>query len=582
MTQDVKKRRHLFYFRTEGGFGQDDISTQNNPMLTPTKYRDNKGRPLLINDVFRIVHDYFGHTQNALQFGPEGEYNAFQEHARMFSKDAIPALAAETLAQNAWVNFGPQLRNADGSIPKKGEPGFKGQKERPFSDQKNTLVPWSLLARDKNPEGIAGMLGLETQTPRSKSSDRISTRTPKTKRALEDPTGSDLNISVQAMKQSPEAFKHNMEVLKSYPGFKSDAKTPSGVAKDFVAHTKSNLLWLFDNVPEATRDRSKKWYEGANRIASQLSAEYVLPQRSVAAVMAALSPQKDWYQNVSLAERLLDIVHTKSDIMPDEVMKANVPESLQQYGAMLGTVLSKPLKHQPDAAHKAMWVRLYDETHNPPTYSIITPEGDKGEEASGDVAWGSLVEISKAINVIETPDRDSISNLMGQKQKVRSFYNNIIDPHSDKGDVTIDTHAVAAALLRPLAGSHAEVFHNFASSPMKAKQPKGWVAAKNAGDAGASGTYGLYADAYREAAAERGVLPREMQSITWEAVRGLFTAHFKLHDKSGLRDVDNVWRQYENGKLSLDEAREQIRKRAGGIDEPAWKSGRSSESDEDL
>ena len=31
---------------------------------------------------------------------------------------------------------------------------------------------------------------------------------------------------------------------------------------------------------------------------------------------------------------------------------------------------------------------------------------------------------------------------------------------------------------------------------------------------GAVGAYGLYAEAYRQAAAETGVLPREMQSIT--------------------------------------------------------------------
>lgn len=579
MSKDVVENKHLYYFRTENGFGETSVDAQHNPLLAPTKYKDAKGRPLLVNDLFRIVHDYYAHTQNPLGFGPVGEYNAFQEHARMFSTKAIPALAAETLAQNAWVNFGPHLRDENGNIPKKGEPGFRGQKERPFSDQKNTLVPWELLRADKNPESIAQVMGLSTQV--DPKGDRISTRNPGTKGALEDPTKSDLQVDVAAMKRSPKAFEHNTKVLKTYPGFKTKATKPEAIARDFVNHVKDNLLWLFDQVPEETRERSRLWYDGANRIAGELAAEYALPERAAAGVLAALSPQKDWYQNVSLAERVLEIAHTKTDIMPDDKMKAAVPEAfMHKYGRILGTVLSKPYKHQPDAIHKAMWLRLYDEGHNPRTYNIITPEGGKGAESTSDVAWGSLVEISKAINVIENSSRESISELMGDKHKVRSFYNNIAAPKADAGDVTIDTHAVAAGLLRPLAGSHAEVHHNFGSSPLKKKQPKGWVAAKNVGEAGAVGLYGLYAEAYRKAAAERGVLPREMQSITWEAVRGLFDPIFK-RNKKATAEVDAIWKQYQNGQLSLDEAREKIKARAGGIDEPSWKSGRDTGPDEE-
>jgi hypothetical protein len=40
---------------------------------------------------------------------------------------------------------------------------------------------------------------------------------------------------------------------------------------------------------------------------------------------------------------------------------------------------------------------------------------------------------------------------------VRNFYNNIVAPHSGPGDVTVDTHAIAAALLRPLSGDAKDV-----------------------------------------------------------------------------------------------------------------------------
>ena len=67
------------------------------------------------------------------------------------------------------------------------------------------------------------------------------------------------------------------------------------------------MLWLHDQVPAESRERSKVWYVGARNITERLASAYNLPDQSVAAVMAALSPQKDWYQNASLGERLIDI-----------------------------------------------------------------------------------------------------------------------------------------------------------------------------------------------------------------------------------------------------------------------------------
>ena len=68
--------------------------------------------------------------------------------------------------------------------------------------------------------------------------------------------------------------------------------------------------------------------------------------------------------------------------------------------------------------------------------------------------------------MIENPTIENISAQMGQQHKVRNFYNNIVDPmyaqnNPSIGDITADTHAVAADLMKPLGGSALEVTHNF-------------------------------------------------------------------------------------------------------------------------
>jgi hypothetical protein len=214
---------------------------------------------------------------------------------------------------------------------------------------------------------------------------------------------------------------------------------------------------------------------------------------------------------------------------------------------------------------------------------VISPEGDvmgvvtKADGSEAGTGWGSFVEITKAVEAIESGgDKATLTPLMGTQHKVRSFYNNILDPNGPNGDVTIDTHAVAAGLLKPLSGQSTEVHHNFGSAPSKVQQGADWTGTtKNSGITGVQGNYGLYAEAYRRAAAERGILPREMQSITWEAARGLFTDVYKRQKKGGVmvnvKAIDDLWQKYRKGEMTIDEVRNAIEQHAGGINPPTWK-----------
>jgi hypothetical protein len=411
--------------------------------------------------------------------------------------------------------------------------------------------------------------------------NRISTRLPTAKGATEDPIAQPLQIGLDEVKADPVVFEHNVGIVKNYPNM-TDAEAalpPEQASEAFIEHAKNNLLWVFDKVPEQTRERSKKWYDGARAITDNWSKKYNLPDSSIAGVLAALSPQKDWYMNVSLGERVLDIMTNQQDTMfTKEMLKTGLEKfNKPQDQAIIKAISNKKLSELELPAEKAIWLRLHDETYADRSHQIVSPEGDfigtamtaKGEPKG--TGWGSIAEISKAVSAFESGgDKNILTPLMGTKHKVRSFYNNILDPNGPNGDVTIDTHAVAAALLRPLSGQATEVHHNFGSSPGKAKQGADWFGAtKNSAKTGVQGNYGLYAEAYRRAAAERGVLPREMQSITWEAVRGLFTDKFKGQAQN-VDDINQIWYKYRKGEVGLDEARNAVEQRAGGINPPTW------------
>jgi hypothetical protein len=400
----------------------------------------------------------------------------------------------------------------------------------------------------------------------------VSTRLPTAKKATEDPIANKLVIDLPTMKADPNAFTENINLIREYPNFVSNAANTDQAAEDFIGQVKDNLLWLYDQVPDQTRNRSRLWYDGARNIVDQWGGEFGKPDQAISGVLAVLSPQKDWFMNVSLGNRVLDIALNKNSFGWDSAMDDTAGRiwAKEKYAPVLNLVRGKSYNELTSPAEKALWLRTYDETFNDRAHQIVTPEGTfagvrlKMDGTPFGTGWGSLNEIGKAVAILENPSLENISLMLGQQHKVRNFYNNIYAPNDQAGHVTIDTHAVAAGLLRPLSGNSREVAHNFGSN---IKGERGPV---NSSISGAQGTYGLYAEAYRRAAADRGVLPREMQSITWEAVRGLFPDRWKTEKNSQL--IDNIWVEYRKGKISLEEARNEVIRSAGGINAPEWES----------
>jgi hypothetical protein len=415
--------------------------------------------------------------------------------------------------------------------------------------------------------------------------DRVSTRLPSAKTLDYDPHArNDLRVDLDAARSHPESYAKNVDLIREQPALNlSRVKHPDSISDRFVAHLKDNILAIYDRMsgmdPEVTR-RAQGWYDGANRIAQRMADQYGYSHRQMAAVLAALSPQKDWFQNVNLAARLMDTVQRMGNRSATPEMKAwakrwtenaekdpDEPKaSVEKFRGAMARNGDRPLSQITDNYDRAVWVRAYDEAHNTDrSYRIVSPEGDLGANAVTNkganqrVTWGSFNEIAKGLNALKEDTTSNISQSVGGAHKVRNFYNNIISPNAPHGDITVDTHAIAGALLRPLGGSTRSVAQGLGTG--------GNVGAP--ASTGIRGLYAHYADAYRQAAAERGVLPRQMQSVTWEGTRGLFSPE-QRRSGSFVKNIDNIWRDHAKGRIDANEARQRIFDAAGGINPPEW------------
>jgi hypothetical protein len=107
--QDVNNNNHLWVFPTRDGYGQGGITAADladNPLLAQTEFIIS-GERALANDIFRAVHDIFGHIKEGNGFRWTGEENAWRSHASMYTPLARKAMTSETRGQNSWINFGP-------------------------------------------------------------------------------------------------------------------------------------------------------------------------------------------------------------------------------------------------------------------------------------------------------------------------------------------------------------------------------------------------------------------------------------------------------------------------------------------
>lgn len=240
--RDLRNNKQMGVFSTEAGFGSRDteLDVADNPLLEDTGIKwgygsiEGEPRKVLANDLFRAVHDAFGHGLEGAGFRARGEENAWQAHARLFTGSALGALTSETRGQNSWLNYGIHgEKNREAKI-----------EETIFADQKTGLMPeWTWR------EGFdAGDLSSEELTPvvdRLKETglaDNVHLLSSAEIEAKLEELGIEKGKSVQGVGMLTNGFTYDGDVFLN----KDQATTETAIHE--FNHLYTN--WLKENRPE--------------------------------------------------------------------------------------------------------------------------------------------------------------------------------------------------------------------------------------------------------------------------------------------------------------------------------------------
>jgi hypothetical protein len=144
---EFSQTKTLYVYLTAHGYGSDNTYLTDHPMLEPSGiYIDDV--PLVYNDLFRAVHDAFGHIPGANSFSCLGELRAALNHLKFYSADAAQAMLSETVGQICWYYFGPHLCEiVVGDNEEVVKMSDRAKELRVYPQQKAGLLPRELVDR---------------------------------------------------------------------------------------------------------------------------------------------------------------------------------------------------------------------------------------------------------------------------------------------------------------------------------------------------------------------------------------------------------------------------------------------------
>lgn len=379
-----------------------------------------------------------------------------------------------------------------------------------------------------------------------------------------------------------------------------------------------NVKFIWGLASPNVRRTAILWYYRAHQLALDLvEADPDITVEQASAVIANFSPQTAWDLNVMEAVHLADFVRNMRTQGGNVTVDAAM---IEKFDALLADknkseklkALTRLISHEDVSFNSifdpkrfttyrigeeekkittddryvmaALFFSAFDRSHNSnEMYNIDGLDGAIGTYSDRTTAAGQARNTSYAMfrsydaigdnirllmptedDIMEDGDGrrriklELISSIVGKQAKVRSFYDNIVQPWSSSVPKTMDTHAVGVAHGTSVSGSSDMVANAFGGHKV--------------GDRGFVGYSGIEASAYDLAAGELNVLPNELQAVTWVVIRWLFTPDSKASKSVGKERgyaasesddffrIHDIWDKHmgEGGDKNLAAARDEV------------------------
>lgn len=262
---------------------------------------------------------------------------------------------------------------------------------------------------------------------------RISTRLPTGKTDQDALADDRLLVGVDAVREfGRDQLAKHAATIRSYPNLRPrENESDEQTIKRFKKHVRENLVWLWNRVPFEVRERTRHWYVGANAIAQEWADDYGIEIQATAGMIAAMSPQKDWYMNVSLAERTLDVLtHDQDHVLTDDEIQGAINRNVKalesdrkktatqrealarEFVRQMDRIRGLRLSEITDSAEAGMFVRARSQAIHDSSFRAVSPEGFFGDVVTNidgspqRIAWGSFQEIGRAVEIYRDSTRE--------------------------------------------------------------------------------------------------------------------------------------------------------------------------------
>lgn len=390
----------------------------------------------------------------------------------------------------------------------------------------------------------------------------ISPRKPLAARRTENPETHYLGVDAAALAREPK-YDQNINLLRNtdfYPLLKSGetkGKSSDAVAELFITKAAANYRFLLDHATPAQR-AAGSWYR--NSKAAIVANSHGFDVASATGLVSRMSPGVAWDLNLHIAQRIME---TASGGRGSQWTQAMAERGAQHYPPEMVKTLAAAGSFDKLTSYddKAAWMRLAMEA-DPQPYHKMNRDGTVGPIALNPEGKPFAAPVSvpddnmaRGIEMLESGgDREVISRLLGEGHKIRSFYNDLLDPE-DGSEVVSDVHNAGGAVLMPVVPSHPVVAQMQGNSPGLKEQRPGWTGSSSkSATTGVEGLYGLYVDAVRRVAKDTGMRPADIQAITWWTKKEMFGQSSAKKQ----REAEAIWARYQSGELDYAQTQQAI------------------------